>query len=82
MAYLLMGMLGVSLDDIYTEFTFSNTGNIGSPRGFDRLKTAIKSNSFTEPGGDTLQESCTNYLLSIGLTEETLQAIRDILLGE
>ena len=81
LTYLLLALLGVSEDDIYTDFVFSNTGSIGNARAYNRI------NDYTEgyvngTDGDTIQEKCRNYLLGIGITAEQISNICSIMLGE
>ena len=75
---LLSGLLGVSLNEIYQDYLFSNFGKIGEKRGIgtgdshDMLKYIDDLLKFS---GETFQEKVYNVLLSIGLSSETLDAV-------
>ena len=75
---LLSGLLGVSLNEIYQDYLFSNFGKIGEKRGIgtgdshDMLKYVDDLLKFS---GDTFQQKIYNILLSIGLSSETLNTV-------
>lgn len=75
--YLLGALLGMSEEDLKLEYEFSlfYHGYVSSEdlgRFIDQLKGYE---------GDTLREKTENYLLSIGVTAEEIQSIRDIFLS-
>lgn len=80
---LLSGLLGVSLNEIYQDYLFSNFGKIGEKRGIgtgdshDMLKYMEDIFKFS---GDTFQEQVYNVLLSIGVSKETLNTVIDNLI--
>ena len=75
---LLSGLLGVSLNEIYQDYLFSNFGKIGEKRGIgtgdshDMLKYIDDLLRFS---GATFQEKIYNVLLSLGLSSETLDTV-------
>ena len=79
-AVLLGGLLGVSLDDIYMDYLFSNFGKIGEKRGIgtgdshDMLKYIV---DILAMSGSSFKNKCYNILLSIGLSRETLDKVID-----
>lgn len=76
---LLQGLLGVSLNEIYQDYLFSNFGkigekrNVGSSAGQDNVQVYI--NFINSLAGKTFKNKVYNCLLSIGLTPETLNAV-------
>lgn len=78
-AILLNGLLGVSLNEIYQDYLFSNFGKIGEKRyigskaGQDDISIYI---SFINSlPGKTFKNKVYNALLAIGLAPETLNAV-------
>ena len=78
-AYLVLGYLGVNEEDIYRDYLFSNFARIGSSRDLgwanDCYIKMIKGSA-----GDTLSDKIENVLLGIGISADTLAAVREILL--
>ena len=80
---LLGGLLGLSLDDIYQDYLFSNFGKIGEKRGIgsgdshDMLKYVDDLLTFS---GASFKNKVYNTLLAIGLSKETLNKVIDNLL--
>ena len=83
MAIMLSALLGVSENDIYQDYLFSNFGNIqekryiGEKAGRDNILKYMDDLK-TYPG-ELLQNKCYNFLLSIGIPAEELDSIIDIL---
>ena len=77
---LLSGLLGVSLNEIYQDYLFSNFGKIGEKRGIgtgdshDMLKYV---NDILDMPGDTFKNKVYNILLGLGLSRETLDTVID-----
>ena len=75
---LLSGLLGVSLDEIYQDYLFSNFGKIGEKRGIgtgdshDMLKYV---NDILEMSGESFKNKVYNILLAIGLSRQTLDTV-------
>ena len=82
-AILLNGVLGVSLNDIYQDYLFSNFGKIGSKRKIGTNEADDIANYINEinklPGAN-FNEKCYNALLTIGVPKETISKIMDILI--
>ena len=75
---LLSGLLGVSLNEIYQDYLFSNFGKIGEKRGIgtgdshDMLKYI---NDILEMSGESFKNKVYNTLLAIGLSRDTLDTV-------
>ena len=80
-AILLNGLLGVSLNEIYQDYMFSNFGKIGTQRvistgsGNHDIKGYIA--NINSLPGTTFKNKVYNCLLSIGLSRTTLDAVID-----
>lgn len=78
-AILLSGLMGVSLNEIYQDYLFSNFGKIGEKRyigsaaGNDNIQNYI--NQILNLSGTTFKNKVYNALLSIGLSRQTLDAV-------
>ena len=75
---LLQGLLGVSLNEIYQDYLFSNFGKIGEQRTIgDGNSHDIKKymDDFMLFSGEKFQNKVYNILLSIGVARETLDAV-------
>ena len=83
MAIMLSALLGVSENEIYQDYLFSNFGNIqekryiGEKAGRDNILKYMDDLK-TYPG-EELHNKCYNFLLSIGIPAEELDSIIDIL---
>lgn len=77
-AYLINGLLGVSKQDLYKDYLFSNFGNIGSSRSMDDIADRYVA-SLDDFGGADLSEKIRNYLISVGVTQEQINAVVSIL---
>ena len=86
-AYLVLALLGVSEEDIYRDYCFSNFGNIKSgddnavriPK--ERLEAEGKVASVVKASaGSTLQEKTRNYLKSLGISDATLDSVVRLML--
>ena len=75
-AYLLNGLLGVSEENLYYDYLFSNFGLIGSLRTPGNIKSYVDTIKWTE--GHNLSDKINNYLLSIGVNNEDISAIKNI----
>lgn len=82
---LLNGLLGLSIEDCYRDYLFSNFGKI------QKTSTIHQTGSDSPDGyiadllaweGDTLQQKVYNFLRAIGVRASTLQGILDTMLEE
>ena len=83
LSYLIGGLCGMSEEDLMKDYLFSNFGNIGEAKEPHNSKNTYVE-LLSEDGpyeGETLRERIENYFISIGVSEETYTAVRDILLG-
>lgn len=87
LAFIIEALLGVDKNTLmmdYEMFVFSVTGTLDNA-GIEKLRNEIHgvydyiNNNFK---GDSFAEKTENYLLYIGIDEEEIQSIRDILLEE
>ena len=78
-AYLINGLLGVSKQDLYKDYLFSNFGDIGGSRSMDDIAGRYVA-SLDDYAGKDLSEKIRNYLISVGVTEERINAVVSILL--
>ena len=78
-AILLSGLLGVSLNEIYQDYLFSNFGKIGEKRyigaaaGADNIQNYIS--DIQNMSGKTFKNKVYNMLLAIGVSRNTLDTI-------
>ena len=84
LAYLLNGLLGVSKEDLYRDYCFSNFGAISNGENI-RLPSRIDKEGgiayeVDKMPGSTLQIKVRNYLKQFGITDATLDKIVDIML--
>ena len=79
-AFLINGLLGVSEDDLYRDFLFSNFGEIGKMRAPSIIKTYIETVETAQ--GDTLSEKIYNYLVDAGVEAEDLDELIRIMTFE
>lgn len=79
-ALLINGMLGVDEEDLGHDYVFSNLAKIGGFRSYDRwIEQPYMKHILNQPG-ETLQEKIIASLLEIGVTEDQMNAIRQIML--
>ena len=78
-AIMLSGLLGVSLNEIYQDYLFSNFGNIQDKRyigiaaGQDNIENYM--NEINQMSGTTFKNKVYNTLLSIGVSRDTLDTV-------
>jgi len=80
--YLIYGLLDVPLDTIYTDYVFSNLGMIDGNRNHKRLEKGLKDILGVKKLEDTPQNYSREYLRSCGVTDEEMDRIVSILLGD
>lgn len=76
-AFLINGLLGVSEDDLYRDYLFSNFGKIGGTRTLSGIQNSYVATIKSYPG-DTLSEKIYNCLITLGIPQGQLEAIRII----
>lgn len=73
-AFLIHALLGVSEEDLYRDYLFSNFGLIGGTRGYLNLRrTHLRTVEKYE--GETLSEKTRNCLVTLGVPAEHLDAV-------
>lgn len=76
-AFLIEALLGVSEEDIYRDYLMSNFGAIGSKRWTSVITSYIDIVDGCE--GNILSEKVYNYLISIGVSSESLDSVISIM---
>lgn len=76
-AFLVNGLLGVSAEDLYRDYRFSNFGMIGGERDGESISLYIERLNDFE--GTTLSERIQSYLISIGVTESEIESVISIM---
>lgn len=77
-AFLINGLLGVSENDLYRDYLFSNFANIGGARGLSNIENNyLKTVQAAE--GETLSEKIRNCLIECGVPAAQLDAVVNIL---
>lgn len=79
-AFLLNGLLGVPEESLYYDYMFSNYGEIWGSRDTGAIDNYI--NRLQKFGGENLSDRIRSYLVSIGMTNEQLDNIVEIMLGK
>lgn len=77
-AFLMLTLLGVSEEEVYRDYLFSNFGNIGSKRTMTNVSGFALFLALQE--GTTQQERAENFLLGIGVTKEQISSFRRIMI--
>lgn len=81
-ALLVNGLVGVSLDDIYKDYMFSNFGNIGKTTYVNQTNedsTRAYVESLMSWPGENFHNKVYNFLSTIGVSTEKLDTIIDVL---
>lgn len=73
LCFLINALLGVSEEDLYRDYLFSNFGNIGGNRTPSIIDTYLLNISTSY--GETLSEKTYNYLKNIGVNESDLNTL-------
>ena len=76
-AFMVNALLGVSVEDLYHDYLFSNFGNIGGMRSASTIDDYIQKVSINEM--PTLKENVYQYLLNAGVSEEHLNKVIEIM---
>lgn len=77
LCFLINALLGVSEEDLYKDYLYSNFANIGGNRTPSTLKSYL--DMIKREDGDTLADKTKNYLLSVGVNEEDINKLIDIM---
>lgn len=78
-SYILESLLGMSDEDMYRDYLFSNFGLIGSSRDVSAVKKTYQED-LKAMNGKSLSDDAEKYLLSIGNTKDEISAIRSLFL--
>lgn len=73
LAFLINGLMGVSEEDLYRDFLFSNFGEIGSVRTPSIIKTYMSTVDLAS--GSTLSEKIRSFLINNGVAESDLNTL-------
>lgn len=77
-AFLINGLLGVSEEDLYRDYLFSNFANIGGERGLSNIQNNYLK-TVKAAAGETLSEKIRNCLIDCGVPSSQLDAVVNIL---
>ncbi|MBE7088261.1 MAG: tyrosine-protein phosphatase [Clostridiales bacterium] len=77
-SYLINGLMGVSEEDLYRDYLFSNFGKINGSRNLSGIKYSYIA-TIKSYDGDTLSEKIYNCLVDRGVPSEHLDAVIEIL---
>lgn len=80
-AFLVNGLCGVSEENLYKDYCFSNFADIGGSRSIEGLQDHEYFKILMNTDGDTLPEKIHNFLLNIGVTEKEISSIISIMKG-
>lgn len=79
-AFLINGLLGVSKEDLYRDYLFSNFGVIGKPRTSATIDDYLLELKKYE--GSTLSEQIENYLINVGVSQDNIDNLKRILIED
>ena len=77
--FLVNALLGVSEEDLYRDYLFSNFGYIEGTRTYSAIEKYIQ--TINSKSGDTLSAKTENYLLSIGVSASDIQTVKKMMLS-
>lgn len=77
-AFLINGLLGVSEEDLYRDYLFSNFGNIGGSRSTSGIKNSYVA-TLKSGEGATLSEKIYNSLVKLGIPATDLDSVIELL---
>ncbi|MCR5153308.1 MAG: tyrosine-protein phosphatase [Lachnospiraceae bacterium] len=77
LAFLVNALMGVSEEDLYRDFLFSNFGNIGKLRTPSIIETYM--DTVDMASGENLSEKVYNYLVGAGVKAEDIDSLKKIL---
>ncbi len=78
---LILSFLGVSEEEVKTDFEFTTLSAVGPRSRNEEGKFVAYWEALTKTSGSTLQEKATNYLKSCGISDDTLNKVKSIMLG-
>ena len=78
-AWLINAYLGVSEENLYRDYLFSNFGNIGGSRSTSNISGGYVS-WINNTQGSNLSEKAKNYLLNLGVNESDLNVLKEMML--
>ena len=79
LAFLLGAVLGMSYDDLITDYEFSNLSVSGERIRYSTVWSKFEKRLKEFAPGDTVQVQAVNYLHQCGISDELLEKIRFIL---
>ena len=72
-AFLINALLGVSEENLYKDYLYSNFANIGRSRSPSVIKDYL--NFLNSSKGNTLAEKTKNYLIDSGVNEQDIDTL-------
>lgn len=77
-AFLIEALLGMRVEDIYKDYLFSNFFEVVSPRKPETIDNFM--GLVNKCAGNNLKEKAENYALNLGIAQETINTIREVML--
>lgn len=77
--FLLNGLLGVSENDLYKDYLFSNFGKVGNKVFKETIENSYVK-KIKQYDGNTLYDKIHNYLISCGVSNEEMTTFKEIML--
>lgn len=77
-AFLINGLMGVSEEDLYRDYLFSNFGNIGGSRSTSGIKNSYVA-TIKNSEGSSLSEKIYNCLVKLGVPSADLDSVIELL---
>ena len=78
-AFLIGAILGISEDQLYRDYLFSNFGYIGGSRSVSTISGGYVKN-IKDTSGSTLKEKATNYLLGLGVKQSEIDVVQNMMI--
>ena len=78
LAFLIHALLGVSEEDLYKDYLYSNFANIGKSRSPSTIKDYI--GTINSSMGDTFAEKTKNYLIDAGVSEQDINTLIEMMI--
>ena len=81
-AFMLNALAGVQEEYLYQDYLMSNYGNIGGSRDYAAITYYINTLRTTYQAAGDLSVGAANYMASIGVSENAINTIKGIMLGD
>ena len=78
-AWLINAYLGISEENLYRDYLFSNFGSIGGKRTIESISGGYVA-EIKNTAGDTLSEKTKNFLINKGVSEQDLNTLKEMMI--